>query len=88
MGLTSTPPAGLLRGEGFAQVGQERSGVESSYACSRRSSDWVHRYNATGIDGLKSYHGPGATPLVTEAEKAELKAFKAQNRDGPLKDQE
>ena len=21
-------------------------------------SDWVHRYNAAGIDGLKSCHGP------------------------------
>jgi transposase len=32
-------------------------------------SDWVHRYNATGIDGLKSCHSPGATPLLSEAER-------------------
>jgi transposase len=38
-------------------------------------SDWVHRYNATGIDGLQSCHSPGATPLLSEAEKAELRAL-------------
>jgi transposase len=48
-------------------------------------SDWVHRYNATGIDGLKSCHGPGATPLLNEAEKAELKALVVRGPD-PEKD--
>ena len=30
-------------------------------------SDWVHRYNAAGIDGLKSCRPPGAAPLLSEA---------------------
>jgi transposase len=37
--------------------------------------DWVHRYNAEGIVGLKSSHGPGKPPLLTAAQMAELKAM-------------
>jgi transposase len=48
-------------------------------------SDWVHRYNATGVDGLKSGHGPGAAPLLSEEQKAELKALVANGPD-PVKD--
>lgn len=48
-------------------------------------SDWVHRYNATGIDGLKSCHSPGATPLLSAAEKAELRALVVTGPD-PEKD--
>jgi hypothetical protein len=35
-------------------------------------SDWVHRYNATGVDGLKSCHPPGAAlthPLISVGHK-------------------
>ena len=35
--------------------------------------DWVHRYNAGGIDGLKSRSGPGPTPLLSAAQMTELK---------------
>jgi transposase len=45
----------------------------------------VHRYNATGIDGLKSRHGPGAIPLLNEAQKAELRALVVAGPD-PEKD--
>lgn len=38
-------------------------------------SDWVHRYNAEGIDGLKSRKSPGREPFLTEAQKAELRAL-------------
>jgi transposase len=48
-------------------------------------SDWVHRYNAAGIDGLKSRHPPGAAPLLSEAEKAELRALVVTGPD-PEKD--
>lgn len=37
--------------------------------------DWVHRYNAEGIAGLKSRRSPGRAPLLTEAQKAELRAL-------------
>src|ERR1700733_12380716 len=36
-------------------------------------SDWVHCYNATGIEGLKSRHAPGAAPRLSEAQRAELR---------------
>ena len=36
--------------------------------------DWVHRYNAEGIAGLRSSHGPGKPPSLTAAQMAELKA--------------
>jgi transposase len=35
--------------------------------------DWVHRYNADGIEGLKSRKSPGRAPFLTEAQKAELR---------------
>jgi transposase len=38
-------------------------------------SDWVHRYNMAGVDGLKSRKSPGRVPLLTEAQKAELRAL-------------
>lgn len=38
-------------------------------------SDWVHRYNAEGIDGLKSRKSPGREPFLTVAQKAELRAL-------------
>ena len=34
--------------------------------------DWVHRYNACGIGGLKSRRQPGRAPLLTPLQKAEL----------------
>jgi transposase len=38
-------------------------------------SDWVHRYNAGGIDCLKSRHPPGAAPLPSGVQRAELREF-------------
>ncbi len=38
-------------------------------------SDWVHRYNADGIAGLKSRKSPGREPFLTAAQKAELRAL-------------
>ena len=35
--------------------------------------DWVHRYNAAGVEGLKSRIAPGATPKLTAAQMAELR---------------
>ena len=32
-------------------------------------ADWVHRYNALGVDGLKSLRSPGRGPALTEAQK-------------------
>lgn len=35
--------------------------------------DWVHRYNAEGIDGLRSRAGPGRPPRLSDARRAELR---------------
>ena len=56
---------GRSRAEAAEQNGMDRQTL----------SDWVHRYNATGIDGLKSYRPPGAAPLLSEEQKAELRAL-------------
>ena len=37
--------------------------------------DWVHRYNAIGVDGLSSRKPPGAAPKLTEAQMMELRAL-------------
>jgi transposase len=34
--------------------------------------DWVHRYNADGVDGLKSRHSSGRPPALSEEQKAQL----------------
>ena len=35
--------------------------------------DWVHRYNAEGVAGLRSGHGPGKPHSLTDTQMAELK---------------
>jgi transposase len=48
--------------------------------------DWVHRYNAGGIEGLKSHRPPGRLPALTEQQKAELRELVVKGPD-PAKDQ-
>ena len=43
--------------------------------------DWVHRYNAAGIDGLKSRKSPGKPPCLSEQQKAELRALVVRGPD-------
>jgi transposase len=47
--------------------------------------DWVHRYTATGTEGLKSLHPPGAAPLLNEAQRVELRELVVRGPD-PEKD--
>lgn len=35
--------------------------------------DWVHRYNAIGVEGLKSRRGPGRAPALSEPQRAQLR---------------
>jgi transposase len=42
--------------------------------------DWVHRYNESGVDALKSRKNPGRTPYMTKAQMAELRQLVV---DGP-----
>ena len=45
----------------------------------------MHRYNGTGIEGLKSCRPPGAVPLLNEAQRAELRELVVKGTD-PEKD--
>jgi transposase len=56
---------GRCRGEAAAHSGMDRQTL----------CDWVHRYNAAGIDGLKSRRSPGRAPALSAAQKAELRAL-------------
>ena len=53
------------RSEAAAQNGMDRQTLR----------DWVHRYNAEGIEGLKSRRSPGRAPALSAEQKAELKAL-------------
>lgn len=56
--------------------GRPRSEAAALNGMDRQTlSDWVHRYNAGGIDGLKSRKSPGQDPFLTVAQKAELRAL-------------
>ena len=46
--------------------------------------DWVHRYNAEGVEGCKSRAIPGRTPALCEAQMAELRELVIQGPDPDL----
>ena len=43
--------------------------------------DWVHRYNAAGVAGLRSGAGGGPEPLLDAAQMAELRAIVIEGPD-------
>jgi transposase len=53
---------GWPRGDAAALNGMDRQTL----------CDWVHRYNNSGLDGLKTRKSPGKAPSLTDAQKAEL----------------
>lgn len=62
--------------------GRRRSEAAALNGMDRQTlSDWVHRYNAEGIDGLKSRKSPGREPFLSEAQKAEFRALVIQGPD-------
>jgi len=54
---------GTLRLDAARQAGMDRQTLR----------DWVHRYNAGGVDGLVSRKPPGAAAKLTAAQMAELR---------------
>ena len=59
----------------FILDGHSRTGAAERAGMDRQTlRDWVHRYNAEGVAGLRSSHGPGKPPSLTAAQLAELKA--------------
>jgi len=54
--------------------GHSRTAAAEMNAMTRQTlRDWVHRYNDEGVAGLRSRTGPGRTPVLTDAQMAELK---------------
>lgn len=62
--------------------GRSRSDAAALNGMDRQTlSDWVHRFNAEGIEGLKSRKSPGRAPFLTDAQKAELRELVLQGPD-------
>jgi transposase len=58
----------------FVLEGHSRSEAAELAGMDRQTPrDWVHRYNANGIEGLTSGHGPGKPPSLSKEQMAELK---------------
>src|ERR1700727_1536758 len=62
---------GRPRGEAAAVAGMDRQTL----------CDWVHRYNASGVEGLKSRCPPGRVPALTERQRAELRELVVKGPD-------
>jgi transposase len=67
----------------LAQVleGAERKTAAETCGMDRQTlRDWVHRYNAEGLEGLSNRRSPGPPPRLSPAQKAELARLV---REGP-----
>ena len=67
----------------LAQVleGTERKTAAETCGMDRQTlRDWVHRYNAEGLEGLSNRRSPGPPPRLSPAQKAELARIV---REGP-----
>lgn len=55
--------------------GSRTDAAEQSGMDRQTLRDWVHRYNAEGVEGLKSRAGPGQPPALSPEQMAELAAL-------------
>ena len=65
--------------------GSRTDAAEQSGMDRQTLRDWVHRYNAEGVAGLKSRTGPGQPPALNPEQMAELEALVVKGPD-PEKD--
>lgn len=62
--------------------GRSRSEAAALNGMDRQTlRDWVHRYNAEGVDGLQSRKSPGREPFLTDQQKAELRELVVRGPD-------
>jgi transposase len=60
----------------LVREGHSRTVAATLSGMSRQTlGDWVHRYNVAGIVGLSSRTSPGRPPVLSAAQRAELKAL-------------
>jgi len=65
---------GRDRAEAAALNGMERQTLR----------DWVHRYNAEGVEGLKSRSSPGRSSVLTDEQKVQLRELVVQGPDSSV----
>jgi transposase len=66
----------------LALEGHSRETAATANGMTRQTlRDWVHRYNADGVAGLRSGAGGGPAPLLSAAEKEELRTIVIQGPD-------
>lgn len=69
-------PARRMLAIAFVLEGANRTTAALACGMDRQTlRDWVHRYNAEGLAGLANRRSPGAKPLLTPEQKAELAAL-------------
>ena len=67
---------------GLVMEGQSRGAAAEQSGMDRQTlRDWVHRYNANGIEGLASRRSPGRAPLLSQDQLTELHALVVQGPD-------
>ena len=65
-----------LLGIALILEGQTRETAAREAGMERQTlRDWVHRYNAQGVAGLRSIRGGGRSPHLSPAQMAELQAL-------------
>jgi transposase len=75
---TSEEPAQVRRLLAIALVLEGMPRQQAAEQCGmdwQTLRDWVHRYNESGVAGLRSRPCPGRAPLLTPEQKAELRAL-------------
>ncbi len=61
---------------GLVLEGASRAAAARQTGMDRQTlRDWVHRFNATGIDGLRSCPPPGRAPKLSKDQMAELRQW-------------
>lgn len=62
--------------------GRSREEAASLNGMTRQTlRDWVHRYNAEGVAGLRSRTSPGRPPILTETQREELREIVLEGPD-------
>ena len=84
MASKSTDGAEVRRLLALAQVlegGSRRDAAQQNGMDRQTLRDWVHRYNAEGLAGLKSRCAPGRAPVLSAEQMAEFEALVLQGPD-------
>ena len=68
------PQKRVKQTENGVRENDRRAAAETCGMDRQTLRDWVHRYNAEGLEGLANRRSPGRLPRLSPAQKAELAA--------------